>query len=128
MDDPPMASNLTVTTPPTFIVPTYTVSPTPLCAGRDSPVRDDSSNLLDPEMIVPSPGGVDPFGTLTMSPTSNRSVDTRSSSEPMVSRIASVGRRPASILTASAAFPLVYASKYRPVISHNAQGVTYLTR
>src|SRR5277367_2399762 len=98
--------------------------------GRDSPVKELSSNVESPETIMPSAGGEAPRRTRTTSPTSRRSTlifstlvvgrDDRLLSEEssesgldLTSR-ASVGLRFLSIVTASPVLALLYASRYRP--------------
>src|SRR5438045_4321348 len=112
---------------PVLTVPVNTLSPAFLIIGRDSPVKELSSNVESPKRTVPSAGGEAPQRTRTRSPTSRRSTsifstlvvgrdDWLSSKESSESGLdltsrASIGLSFPSIATASPALALLYASK-----------------
>mmetsp|Transcript_10528 Transcript_10528/g.16067 ORF Transcript_10528/g.16067 Transcript_10528/m.16067 type:complete len:236 (-) Transcript_10528:533-1240(-) len=58
------------------MVPPYTSSPTCLCTGRDSPVRDDSFRVLSPSFTIPSQGTFSPLLTDTVAPTATNDAGT----------------------------------------------------
>ena len=64
--------------PERFIVAAFTVSPSALSTGTDSPVRADSSVAAVPSIITPSTGMVSPGLTTKISPccTSSMAMDT----------------------------------------------------
>ena len=64
--------------PERFIVAAFTVSPSALSTGTDSPVRADSSAAVMPSIITPSTGMVSPGLTTKISPgcTSSMATDT----------------------------------------------------
>src|SRR5271170_5790093 len=96
----------------------------PLATSRASPVRDDSSNFVHPEMIVPSLGGDDPKGRRTLSPASSMFTDTDCVLLLSSSKSASAGRSFPNSVTAFAVLSRLNASRYRPEITKNVKKTT----
>jgi hypothetical protein len=106
------------------MVPAKICWPIPLGTSRASPVKEDSSNLVLPEMIVPSLGGDDPTGRRTLSPASSMSTGTDCGLLLSSSKSASVGRSFPNSVTAFAVLCRLNASRYRPEITKNVKKTT----
>ncbi|SRR5579862_1947070 len=113
-----------VTTLSLLMVPANTWSPIPFGTSCASPVRDDSSNLVHPEMIVPSLGADDPTVRRTLSPASSMSTDTDCVALLSSSKSASVGLSFPNSVTAFAVLCRLNASRYRPEITKNVKKTT----
>ena len=111
----PTCVALNLSTPSPFIVPVLTLSPGCFGIGMLSPVSMDSSTYDFPSITTPSTGIASPGFIITTSPTFTDSTET-STSSPFRSKVAVLGARSISLLTASVVLLLETASKYFPTV------------